>query len=413
LYNPAAYSLIFAHAMANIINFTKLNLEALLPPASGRSEYQDTKTPGLKLRVTTNNVKTFCVFKRVKSGPPFRLTLGRFPDMSIEQARRQAANVLAEIAEGGNPAEVKRALKAELTFDDLFNLFLARHAKVHKVSTKTDEVNYKNHLKKLLGQKKLSAITREDISAIHSKITSSGHPTAANRVLSLASSIFNRAIEWGITEANPCAKIRRNKEKSRDRFLQSDELPHFIVALNAEPNTTIRDYLWMSLLTGARRSNVLSMKWSDINLMEGTWRIPMTKNGTPQNVPLPKPAIMILKTRLKNISKDEGFVFPGNGHTGHLVEPKKAWTRILNQANLTDLRIHDLRRTMGSWQAKTGASLTIIGKSLNHKSTQTTAIYARLDLDPVRESMNTATDAMLKAGNIRNTRPIAKPKNKG
>ena len=85
----------------------------------------------------------------------------------------------------------------------------------------------------------------------------------------------------------------------------------------------------------------------------------------------------------------------------HLVEPKKGWKRILERAKIEDLRIHDLRRTLGSWQAKTGASLAIIGKSLNHKNQNTTAIYARLDLDPVRDSINTATSAMLTAAGLK------------
>jgi len=202
--------------------------------------------------------------------------------------------------------------------------------------------------------------------------------------------------------------IRRNKEISRDRFIQGDELNAFFTALNNEPNPTIRDYIYLSLFTGARRDNVLSMKWSEISLSEGTWRIPMTKNGTPQNIPLPKPIIELLKERRNMIDKSEVFVFPGSGKTGHLVEPRKGWERLLAQAKIADLRLHDLRRTMGSWQAKTGASLVVIGKSLNHKSTQTTAIYARLDMDPVRASMNSAADAMLKAGGIIKSAPAKK-----
>ena len=200
--------------------------------------------------------------------------------------------------------------------------------------------------------------------------------------------------------SNPCDNIRRNKEHSRDRFLQSDELTAFFTALSEEPNHTIRDYVWLSLFSGARRDNVLSMKWTEVNLTEGTWRIPMTKNGTPQIIPLPAAAIELLKERRTIFDNTAVFVFPGSGITGHLVEPKKAWAKILQRANIADLRLHDLRRTMGSWQAKTGASLVVIGKSLNHKSTQTTAIYARLDMDPVRDSMNTATNAMLKAGGM-------------
>lgn len=91
---------------------------------------------------------------------------------------------------------------------------------------------------------------------------------------------------------------------------------------------------------------------------------------------------------------------------GHIVEPKKAWKRVLERAGIDDLRIHDLRRTLGSWQAKTGASLTIVGKSLNHKSPSTTAIYARLDLDPVRESVDRATGAILAAAGVKETASI-------
>jgi integrase len=116
-------------------------------------------------------------------------------------------------------------------------------------------------------------------------------------------------------------------------------------------------------------------------------------------VTLSPEALAILATR-KPVEAT-GYVFPGPGKTGHLEEPRKGWERILARAGIEDLRIHDLRRTLGSWQAKTGASLSIIGKSLNHKSPNTTAIYARLDLDPVRESVERAINAMLAAAGLK------------
>lgn len=167
------------------------------------------------------------------------------------------------------------------------------------------------------------------------------------------------------------------------------------------PNTTVRDYILISLLTGARRSNVLAMSWDEVNLERGEWRIPETKNGTPQSVPLVSDAIEVLKMRKGSAAcADSRFVFPESGDTGHLVEPKKAWKIILDKAGIADLRLHDLRRTMGSWQAGTGANLSVIGRSLNHKSTATTAIYARLWLTPVKNSMETAATAMLQAGGL-------------
>jgi len=117
--------------------------------------------------------------------------------------------------------------------------------------------------------------------------------------------------------------------------------------------------------------------------------------------------------RARQGSSSSIWVFPGTGVTGHLVEPKKAWKRVLERAGISNLRIHDLRRTLGSWQAKTGASLVIVGKSLNHKSPSTTAIYARLDLDPVRESVERATGAMLVAAGLKQEAEIVPFKQKG
>lgn len=148
----------------------------------------------------------------------------------------------------------------------------------------------------------------------------------------------------------------------------------------------------MSLLTGARKSNTLAMRWKDINFTTATWRIELTKNDDAQTVHLPQQAVDILTER--KWSSESPFVFEGAGRSGHLADPKKAWARILKEAGIDNLRIHDLRRTLGSYQAATGANGYIIGKSLGHRSQQSTAIYARLNLDPVRESVNKATDVM-------------------
>lgn len=431
--------------MDGMINFTKDALTALRQPEIGqRAVYHDTKTTGLQLRVTHGGVKTFSLFRRIKGGLPERVTLGRFPDMTIEQARKLAARVNSEIEEGSNPAEVKRAHKGEPTLAELFMEYGERHGQKKK-AWRDDQQRYRDYLEKPLGAKKLSAITRESIGRILSDMERDGKAGATvNNVRALASGIFGKAIEWSYLTDNPVKGIKTRKSNKRDRFLQADELPRFFASVGEEPNDTIRDYFLLSLLTGARRANVLAMRWNQINLAEGIWRIPDTKNGTPQNVTLSPEAAMILTTRKK--SADGAFVFPGDGASGHLIEPKKGWQRIFDRDELTQLtarikaiddnfavtegealtealdrarktakrlkldtegtridplRIHDLRRTLGSWQAKQGASLTIIGKSLNHKSQQTTAIYARLDLDPVRASVNTATAAMLQAAGMK------------
>lgn len=390
-------------------NFTKADIDSLPIPEHGkRDTYQDTKANGLQLRVSHTGVKTFSVFRRIKCGEPERITLGRYPDMTIDQARRKTMEINLAISDGNNPAEVKRSAKAEMQFSELFFEYIDRHAKLNKKTWLEDVEKYRNHLEKSIGNKKLSSIDRASISLIHGSITKNGSPIAANRVLALISSVFGWALSVDLWDRNPALGIRRNKEKSRDRFIQGDELPRFFAALAEEHNEIVRDYVLISLLTGARQSNVCAMRWQDINFDRAEWRIEKTKNGTPQTVALSPEAIHVLLNRKPSIPAV--FVFPGTGKKGHLAEPRKGWERILARSGIDNLRIHDLRRTLGSWQAKTGASLAIIGKSLNHKHQNTTAIYARLDLDPVRESVNTATSAMLTAAGLKDAAEVIKIK---
>jgi site-specific recombinase XerC len=306
--------------MINKINFTKAIIDTLPEPEPKKRDiYHDTKTPGLQLRVT--GVKTFFVNRRIKSGDPERITLGRYPEMTIEQARRKTMKVLHDIAEGKNPAEIKRGKKAELTFGNLFSEYLERHSKPNKRTWREDESKYKTYLERPLGKKKLSAIDRRDIALIHSGITKDGHDITANRVLALTSSIFGWGISAGLWELNPAIGIKRNKEKSRDRFIQGDELPRFFEAVAKEENEAIRDYVLISLLTGARRANVLAMRWQDINFNRAEWRIEETKNGTPQTVTLSQEAIEILQARKP--SNHAIFVFPGLGKSRAFARTQK------------------------------------------------------------------------------------------
>jgi len=400
-------------------NFTKPALERLPAPENGqRMTYHDTKTPGLSLRVTSAGSKSYCVQKRI-DGRVERVTLGKFPGMTIEQARASAAKVLGVAAEGGNPAEVKRGKRQEMTLGDLHEEYQARKAAFNKRGDKPEALFriYLSHWT----NRKLSSIRHEEVDRLHKSIgreigrKGSAKQVTANNVLKLLHVMFNQAINvWRIYRGdNPAHGIQKFAEKSRDRFLQADELPKFFNALAEEKNTTIRDFVLLSLLTGARKSNVLEMMWDQINFERAEWRIPETKNGEPQTVTLAPEAIKILEERQKVKPENNPYVLPGRARARPtsdekvvpqpLKEPKKGWSRILARAGIEegDLRLHDLRRSLGSWQARTGASLSVIGKSLNHKHTSTTAIYARLDLDPVRQSVDTAVAAMFEAGGLK------------
>ena len=383
------------------INFNKQAILNITPPklldtkGTACNTYHDKKHKGLILLVSNGGAKTFYLYAKVNNKPE-RIKIGRFPDIGIEQARKIAHKYKGEIVQGINPNKKKEALRKELSFSELFVLYMLKHSKPHKKSWIEDEEQYKRYLA-CWSNKKISTLTKDYIGQFYIKIKENHGLYASNRLLSLLKIVFNKAIEWGWEGKNPTVGIKKFKEKSRDRFLQLDELPRFYKALFEEENTTIRDYIFMSLMTGARKSNVLSMRWDEVNLHNNIrqWRIPETKNGEALTIPLHDDAVELLKARKEQVKSD--WVFPSEtSKSGHLEEPKKGWKRILDRAGIKDLRLHDLRRTYGSWQAMTGSSTAIIGKSLGHKNKNTTAIYERLNLDPVRQSMNKATEAMTK-----------------
>lgn len=379
--------------------FTKSEIQKLPRPASGMTTYRDTKEKGLSLWITAGGAVTFFVRKRI-SGRDERVKLGSFPEITVEQARTAALKTKAAIAGGANPNLEKNKLRQEITFAELFQQYMERYSKPHKKSWRYDEREVNKFLPHWFGRK-ISSITKQEVSKLHDKVGEKNGLYQANRLLERIRAMFNKAIEWGWDGVNPALGIKKFREKSRDRFLQADELPKFHKALAAEKNETARDYILMSLLTGARKSNVLAMQWGEISWEREEWRINDTKNGESVTVPLVPAAIEILKRRRRGTNSQ--WVFPSALGKGHYADPKKAWRRVLKAAEIDDLRIHDIRRTLGSYQAITGASLPIIGKSLGHKSQQATAIYSRLDLDPVRQSLLRATEVILASEPVKET----------
>lgn len=436
------------------VHLTKVAIDAFPPAPKGkRAYYYDTKAKGLVVGVTDKGTKSFLIYRWV-NGRPERITLGRYAQgmtsgLTIEQARKAAADTNLAIAKGENPNEKKRAARGEITLGGLFDDYMSRHAEVHNRRPEKAKANYRLYLSPW-AKRKLSHIRKDDVRVLHAKLGREPGQVTANIAVKLLRALFNKAIEWELwNKPNPANGIKLFREYSRERFLQPDELPRFFKALADEENETIRDYILMSLLTGARRSNVLEMRWDQVNIERREWRIPTTKSGEPHVIPLLPEATAILKRRQTEGATAE-YVFPGVGAAGHLIEPKKGWRRILDRAELyqliewladarswtrkqiedamgaadprkalkearaavkasgkdpgpariRDIRIHDLRRTLGSWQAATGASLPMIGRTLQHKNVSTTAIYARLNLDPVRESMQKAATAMFAAGGL-------------
>jgi integrase len=382
------------------INFTKRSIEALVLPSTDRVYVYDSKSPGLCLCLTATGQRTWYRYGRI-DGQPKRYRIGPYPEITVENARKASAVVSVQVAEGKDPHAERLASKREHTIEGLF-LHWLDHAKVHKRTWKEDQRQY-GKLLAPLHKRRLSTISKGEMQTLHHRVGKENGPYSANRLLSLLRAMFNKADEIGFRGPNPTRGIKKFHEEKRDRFLRPEEVPAFFTALNAEP-PDFRDYFMLCLLTGARRGNMCSMAWADVHLDAAAWRIPDSKNREPILVHLHAKAVEILRRRQAEIEADEKrrgspWVFPGGkkNRAGHLIDPKLAWDRVRKAAGMPDLRMHDLRRTLGSWQAIAGVSLNIIGQSLGHKSLQSTAVYARLTNEPVAQAVNQANDAILAA----------------
>ncbi|MDR2720844.1 MAG: site-specific integrase, partial [Puniceicoccales bacterium] len=305
--------------------------------------------------------------------------LGHFPEMTVDQARKAAQRIKGEIASGKNPLEEKEKRTSEKTFGEAYGEYMEKYARAEMKPGSCKDVEFR--LKKVLphwSERSLSSIAKQEVRELHERIGRENGKYQANRVLAYIRAIYNKMIAWDWEGMNPTIGIGKFKETKRDRFILEDEMPKLMKSLEAEPNRDMADFFLLCLYTGARKSNVQSMRWEDIDFSINEWRIPDTKNGDPQRVPLVDETLEILDNRI-HLKTTTPWVFPSeDSKSGHLQEPKAAWKRILERAGLANLRIHDLRRTMGSYQAINGESLVVIGGTLGHKSPQSTAIYARL-----------------------------------
>ena len=396
--------------MSKSFPFTEAKVKAIPPPASGREYHKDTRFRGLQLCVTSADARTYYFVKRI-GGKPTRVRLGTVEQLSVEQARTAAAAITGEVAAGRDPQGERRQKRQELTMGDLLTHW-KEYAKAHKRSWAEDVRMCDKHFQPW-ANRKLSSVRRADVQAMHLRLAKDSGKYMANRVHELLRAMYNRAKDsLGYEGDNPALGIKRFSEEKRDRFLHAEELGAFFASLREEPNMLLQHFFLLLLLTGARRSNVQAMRWDEIDFTTALWRIAGddAKAGIPIVVPLTTAALDVLHAR-QEANGTSPWVFPSRGKHGHIVEPKAAWKRIVQRAGLVDVRPHDLRRSLGSWMAITGAGLPIVGKMLGHSQPNTTAIYARLSVDPVRAAAEAATSAMLVAGG--QTKMLEAPAGKG
>ena len=365
---------------------TKRSVEAVRPGEKDIWLY-DSELKGFGLKVTPKGSRVYFV-QYWFAGRRRRYTIGHHGSLTTHKARLEAQRILGEVASGEDPAAIKSASKIEISISELADRYMIEYAEVHKkpLSIAADERSLRLVILPNLGHLSVSAITRQDISKVHHAFRD--EPVKANRALALLSKMFNLAEEWGLRPdgSNPCRHVKKYTEKKRERFLSTDELTRLGQALSKVEQegtelTGVTTAIRLLILTGARLSEILTLKWDYIKPDLGAIALPDSKTGR-KMIPLSRPAIEVLKAA-KRVDGNP-YVCPGAKEGGHIVGVQRPWQRIRKKAGIEDVRIHDLRHSFASVGAASGLGLPIIGALLGHTQAATTQRYAHLSNDPMK-----------------------------
>jgi integrase len=369
----------------------------------------DPKATGFGVRSYPGGGKSFFVDYRLQ-GRHRRYTIGPFPRWSVAAAREEAKALRKQIDRGIDIAGDKRARRTAPSIQDLIDRYIADHLpkKSGDQFRKADEKRVLAEIGDKLGKHtKVADIHGGDIADMHRRITASGRPVRANRILAIASKMFSLSLvpragetmPWrNAVQGNPCKGIERNHEEAKERFFSQAELTAISDALADYPGVAA-DCVRLVMLTGARPSEAMKAQWEEFDREPGFWIKPSAhvKQRKTHRLPL-SPAAIELIERLRKKRKGK-WLFPGDKPGGHLAALWHVWHFVRKETGLgKDTRVYDLRHTFASVGAGGGLSLPIIGRLLGHTQPRTTQRYAHLADDPLREAAEKITTVITGAG---------------
>lgn len=371
--------------------------------------YRDAQLKGFAVRVTASGVKSF-IMEKLVGGKVRRMTIGRYGEITVEQARREAQKLLGKIATGIDPrAEQKNVELQSLSLYEVFQDYL-KARKTLKPRTLYDYKNVVNRAFADWKDKPLLSITKDKVAKLHASLGQEQGEAYANLAMRVLRALFNFAAGQyedaqghSLVADNPVKRLSQTRSwyrvKRRQTYIKSHELSAWFHSLQKTTNETMHDYLLLVLFTGLRRNEAAQLKWSDIDLKAKTLTIPDTKNNQPHTLPLSNYLSDLLVLRQQRAASE--YVFPGNGKGGHIVEPRKQTAKVIEDSGVT-FTIHDLRRTFITMAESLDISAYAVKRLINHKMTNdVTAGYIISDVERLRKPMQAITDNLLKLMNLK------------
>jgi integrase len=342
---------------------------------------------GFGVRVYPSGRRVFVLSYR-SQGRKRLATIGAYGPLTVEEARKKAASLLHDIGEGADPVAERREYRHAVTMTEFAAQYLERHARPKKrpASIAADERLLRLYVLPRWGARKVTEVERSDVARLHHDLRST--PVQANRVLALLSKMFNLAEAWSLRpdHSNPVRHVERYAERAKERFLSPAELATLGDALRAAEQDGTEDpaailAIRLLALTGARRNEILTLPWSEVDLDRAELVLGESKTG-PKRIPLPALAVALLLAAPR--VQGNPYVCPGHRAGSHFVGLQRTWERVRTQAGLAGVRLHDLRHTHAATGVSAGLGLPLVGKLLGHTQAVTTQRYAHLRDDPVR-----------------------------
>jgi integrase len=391
----------------------KLNEKTLrdAKPVESRS-YQifDTEILGLSARVQCSGARAFSLDYRF-AGRQRRMTIGRWPEWSVTAARERAKELRRMIDEGVDPLATREDLREAPRVKDMIDRYIREHLpKLAPVNASDQTSMLRKIVEPALGNRLVTDITKSDVAQFLDVVAEGrprpckqkpnnrarklqGHkptPVRANRVGEVLRKMFTLAVEWEWRADNPAQGFHRRIEQARERFLSPEELTRLAAVLDRAEDQRAAGIIRMCMLTGARVGEVRQARFEQFNLDYAIWSKPAatTKQRKIHRVPISQDVVAIVRQRQLVVPRGNPWVFPGDAVGKPVREVRRFWVKVQREADLPDVRIHDLRHTFASLLVSGGASLEIIGRLLGHSQMQTTQRYAHLMESPLRAGVD-------------------------
>lgn len=399
------------------INFTKLNLEKL-QPSKTRAYVYDSKIKGLALSITPKGSKSFIVYKKFK-GKPIRITLGKFPSMTVEQARKTALDNLSKLSQGINPIDEQKSQQAShLTLQEIFDAYIITKKNLKPSTIEDYQKTMRQSCTDWLS-KPMAMITKDMVAKRHAE-RGKKSPARANNAFRVLRALFNFAKHSyedakgnSIFPDNPVSVLSLTqawfKVNHRQTFLRRSDLAAWmnaVLSLKCTRSTSnadaAKDYLLFLLLTGCRRTEAATLQWQEVDLQEGTFTLLDPKNR--HNITLPMSDFLLHIIKQRHLNTDSPFVFPGITNNEPIKDIRGQVLHVEEQTGIK-FTFHDLRRTFATIGDALDISRYCLKKLLNHKSnieTDITAGYIMTDNDRLKNATQRITDFILQEAGMGN-----------